>query len=66
MNKSKVPDTCAKCNYSSKWTDGQEHGEGGWLCTAIFCKVFFRRIPCARGRLPLPLKSCPLKGKAHV
>ena len=47
---SKLPTTCAKC------TDAQKYHATGWECSAMFenwaISCAYRRIPCARGKLP--------------
>jgi hypothetical protein len=59
MTKRKMPDTCAKCAHAQKFA----HWE--WMCPlATPAPMPLERIPCRPGRLPLPLKDCPIRRKA--
>jgi hypothetical protein len=60
MSKRKVPDTCAKCVHANKTGLDITEMWGMWRCCRLEGEP---RIPCRPGRLPLPLKDCPLKGK---
>jgi len=56
MNKSKVPDTCARLPCSLK-TSSEKKLE--WFCGRLGSWRAPDHIPCRPGRLPLPLKDCP-------